>query len=170
MIFDVKTVESMRRDSLRTGTRVRIVSTIAMFKDGLSVLACAVQNVKYLVELDLSADSKLDDQCLGQDTLWLKDGAAFRESQAEISDGAPIRVSMAETPDGAAIRVLLAEIPNGMGYKLTYADPDMFGCGQRSRRTVLCMPCHPNSMKSQPQQAITNLRRSHERIAPCSCN
>jgi hypothetical protein len=79
----------------------------------------------------------------GQDTPWFTDGAAFRASLAEISDGAPISVSTAEIPDGAVIRVLLAEIPDGMGYKLTYADPNMFGYGQRSRRTVLCMTMSP---------------------------
>jgi hypothetical protein len=49
----------------------------------------------------------------GQDTLRFTDGAALRVSLAKTSDGAPIRVSMAEAPDR-------------MGYKLSYADPDVW--------------------------------------------
>jgi hypothetical protein len=51
------------------------------------------------------AATRLREKMDCQDTRWFTDGAAFRESLAEISGGAPIRVSMAEIPDGAAIRV-----------------------------------------------------------------
>jgi hypothetical protein len=49
-------------------------------------------------------------------TLWFTDGAAFRVSLTETSDGAPIRVSMAL---------------DGMGYKLTYADLDVWLTGDQ---------------------------------------
>jgi hypothetical protein len=103
-------------------------------------------------------DSKLNDY--GQDTPWFTDGAAFRASLA------PISVSMAEIPDGAAIRVLLAEIPGGMGYKLPYADPNMSGYGQRSRRTVLCMTMSPE----QYEESAATKQFGYEFEAIVSCN
>jgi hypothetical protein len=91
---------------------------------------------------------------LGQDTLWFTDGAAFRVSLTETSDGAPIRVSMAETLDG-------------MGYKLTYADLDVWL--RTIKRTVLSITLLPE----QYEEPATTKHFGYEFeaiIAPFSCN